>query len=74
MPQIKSYNDLVYAVAKRARELSDMRMNALRSTCGYGCDTDAEAIRLHRYAKRGELVEYALVEEFCEETDVDFSE
>lgn len=74
MSEIKSYNDLVYAVAKRARELGDLKMPELRSTAGYGCDTDAEARRIHANTGRGELIEYILTEEFCEEIDRDFEE
>jgi hypothetical protein len=71
---INSYNDLVYAVAKRARELGDLKLPELRSEAGYNCDTEAEALRVNAHMKRGELIEYILTEEFCEECDRDFED
>ena len=70
---INSYNDLVYAVAKRARELGDLKMPELRSEAGYNCDTFAEAQRVNAHMGRGELIELVLTEEFVEEFDRDFS-
>ena len=55
-----SYNDIVYAVAKKARYLSDLSMDELRLAAG--------AI-LNQYRKRGELIELILTEEFCLEND-----
>ena len=72
--QHKSYNDLVYALAKRAKELANMKMNELRETGGYNCDTPGQARRMHANSDRGEMVEYNLVEEFVEESDTAFAE
>lgn len=69
-----TYNDLVFAVAKRARELGDMKLPELREVAGYGCDTPAEARRVHAYTGRGELIELILVEEYIEEFDKEFGE
>lgn len=57
-------NDLLYAIAKRARELVDETLPQLRVSAGFGCDTDAEAIAMNRHRKRGDLIEEILVEEF----------
>ena len=73
-PSIASYNDLVYAVAKRARELGDLKLPELREEAGYDCDTAAEARRIHQFTGRGELIELILTEEFVEENDRDFEE
>lgn len=74
MAKIKTYNDLVYAVAKRARELGDLKMPELRESAGYNCEDGAEARRVHAHTGRGELIEYILTEEFCEEFDKDFED
>lgn len=71
---IKSYNDLVYAIAKRARELGDQKMDELRISGAYNCDTDNQAKEMHRGAKRGEIMEFILCEEFVEEFDKEFEE
>lgn len=71
---IKSYNDLVYAVAKRARELGDLKMPELRSAAGYNCDTFGEAQRANAHLSRGGLIELILTEEFIEESDKDFED
>lgn len=72
MAKIQTYNDLVYAVAKRARDLGNQKMPELRASAGYGCDTFAESNRVYAHMKRGELIEYILTEEFVEEFDKDF--
>lgn len=74
MSKILNENDLVYAVAKRVRELADKPLNDLRSDAGYGCKTQAEAIRINRYKKRGELIEEIITEEFTREFPRDFWE
>lgn len=71
---IKSYNDLVYAVAKRARELGNEKMDELRISGAYNCDNDHQAKEMYRGAKRGEIIEAILCEEFVEEFDKDFEE
>lgn len=70
---MKTWNDLVYAVAKRAKELGDMKLPELREASGYGCDTPAEARRVHAHESRGELIELNLVEEFIRESHLDIS-
>lgn len=72
MPKHKSYNDLVYAIAKRVRELGDEKMPSLRSINGYGCETDHQAQKKDEGKSRGEIMEEILVEEFVEEFDRDF--
>lgn len=67
-----TYNDLVYALAKRAKELGEMKMNELRVAAGYNCDTEAEAIRMNQHETRGSLIEIILTEEFIEDNDRDF--
>jgi len=74
MPLHKTYNDLVYAIAKRARELGELKMPDLRESAGYDCEMPAEARRVHAHTGRGELIEYILTEEFVEEFDYDFEE
>jgi hypothetical protein len=64
---MKNVNDVIYAVAKRAGELSNMTMDELRLTAGYNCDNMTQAREAHRGMNRGELVELVLTEEFCEE-------
>ena len=68
----RSHNDLVYEIALRASQLSSMKMRVLRSTAGYDCETEADAIRSLRHHTRGELVDIVLTEEFCLEFDLEF--
>lgn len=56
--------DLMYKIAKRARELGEDTMDGLRLTAGYNCDTPGQAREMNRYKKRGELIEEILIEEF----------
>lgn len=39
----KSYRDLMYAIANRAKALSNMKVLNLRLIAGYGCETESEA-------------------------------
>lgn len=68
---IKTYNDLVYAVARRIRELGEYKMDDLRSHAGWNCNSPADAIRFHKYETRGSLLEIIITEEFCLENDLD---
>lgn len=72
--KINTYNDLVYAVSKRARELGNLKMPELRDAAAYNCETHAEARRIHAHTGRGELIDIILTEEFIEEVDRDFEE
>lgn len=63
----ENVNDVVYAVAKRARELADKKMPELRECNGYGCYTPGEARRKDAHKSRGEIIEEILTEEFTEE-------
>lgn len=75
MADIKSSNDLMYAIAKRVKELADKPVSQLREMAfGYGCDTAAEAKRLAGNAKRGECLEIIITEEFDCEIDRQFEE
>lgn len=67
-----SYNELVGAIATRLRELGDLNMQQLRLSAGYGCSTPSEALQVHKHARRGELLEYIILEEFTEEFDQAF--
>lgn len=69
-----THNDVVYEVAKRARLLGALKLDDLRSYAGYDCDTRAESIRMNKNLKRGELIEWILVEEFIREIDMEFLE
>jgi hypothetical protein len=71
---IKSYNDLVYAIAKRAKELGNEKVDTLRLIAGYNCDTENQARQMNKYETRGSLIDIILTEEFVEETDKDFEE
>lgn len=71
---IKSYNDLVYAIAKRAKELGNEKVDTLRLIAGYNCDTENQARQMNQYETRGSLIDIILTEEFIEETDKDFEE
>ena len=72
MSEINSYRDLMYAIAKRAKELGDLKMPELRSAAGFGCNTDWEAQQKSQGCSRGELIEEILTEEFDPEFDRDF--
>lgn len=64
--------DLMYAMAKRAGELGDHKIDSLRSIAGYNCDTEAEAISMNKHYGRGHLIETILTEEFEDQAnDVD---
>jgi hypothetical protein len=53
-----SAEELVFAVAKRAKDLADLPMSVLRK-CGYGEVSE-------KYATRGELIEESLTLEFSD--------
>lgn len=74
MAELRNENDLVYEVTKRVRELADRSIPELRSDAGYGCDTRAEAIRINRHKKRGDLIEEIILEEFIKDFPRDFWE
>ncbi len=60
---------LMYKMASRARELSDVRLDVLdvlRATAAHGGDTYAAAVRENRHKGRGMLVEEILTDEFEE--------
>jgi len=66
-------NDLVYALAARAKELANMGMRQLR-TAQYGVDAPGQAQYEFAHLNRGELVENVLTEEFVEEFPKEFAE
>ncbi len=68
----KSYRDLMYAIANRAKALSNMKVLNLRLIAGYGCETESEAKEKNRYKDKGTLIEEILTEEFDIETDMEF--
>lgn len=55
--EFKDADALVFALAKRARDLADLPMSVLRKS-GYGEVSE-------RRATRGELIEESLTVEFC---------
>lgn len=55
--------DLVYSMAKRAKDLSDEKIDVLRVILGTQ-DTPRSAVRENRHRKRGEMIEEILVQEF----------
>jgi hypothetical protein len=69
----KTYNDLVFAIAKRAKDLADMKMHHLRIENGFNCNTFHEAYEKDRYKSRGQIIEEILTEEFLEEFDTEIS-
>jgi hypothetical protein len=68
---IKTYNDLVYAVALRARQLANQSMDALKLEAGYNCENPTQAREKARGQSRGQLIEEILTEEFIEDVDQD---
>lgn len=57
-------NNLVYEIAKRAKELSNMKMDVLRLAAGFNCSTEGQARTAGKYKTRGQLIEEILTEEF----------
>lgn len=72
--EMKNANDLVYAIAAKAKELGDKNMMLLRLNAGYGCETEAEALKQGKGKTRGQLIEEILVEEFTHEFPKEFAE
>ena len=72
MMKINTYNDLVYAMARRAKELSDMTMLTLHMEVGT-CDTKFGRAQELLGLSKGELVERSLTEEFVEEFDKEWT-
>lgn len=70
---LKTYNDLAFAMAKRAKELSDMTMPMLRMGAGTS-DTEGGRAQELLGMSKGDLVEITLTEEFVEEFDRDWEE
>jgi hypothetical protein len=66
-------NDLIGNITIRARELADMKLDALRASYPEATDTPAELIRHCKELglTRGQLIEAILVEEFLLEFDVE---
>lgn len=71
---VKSYLQLMTAMTQRAGVLANMKMDTLRSTNGYGCETDWQAQQKDQGKSRGEVIEEILATEFDLEFDVDFEE
>lgn len=70
--KIRSYRDLMYAMASRAHQLSLKKMDELRLDAGYNCSTEYEARQKSKHCNRGQLVEEILIEEFDIDYDRDF--
>jgi DNA-directed RNA polymerase subunit K/omega len=73
MTKFANHNDLVYAVAARAKELGNMEMPEL-SRAQYGVDTPGQALKEFAHEDRGTLVENVLLEEFIEEFPREFAD
>lgn len=73
--KINSYQDLMYAMALRARELADMKMDQLRRWYPATAETDTELVRLCKESgySRGQMIEDILTEEFDVEFDKEFA-
>lgn len=63
----KNENDVIYDVAKRAKQLGELPIRELRILAGYGYDTESESIRANQHHSRGELIEIILTEELIQE-------
>lgn len=70
MPQYKTQNALIAAVALRAKELTDKKMDELRDIFGEDESRSARRDQCLGMTK-GDLVEAILLDEFCEEFDYD---
>lgn len=57
-------NQHMFAIAERAKELGQLKMDELRLAAGFNCDTEAEARSMNRHETRGKLIEAILVEEY----------
>lgn len=65
---LKSVNDIVYAVAEKAKKLADEPIDQLRLAVASMDSTTLSAARRELAGQsRGELMEQILEEEFCEE-------
>jgi hypothetical protein len=60
-------NDIVYAVAKRARELANKPVLELRIAVAEAATSASGAVKETRGQSRGELIEAILCEEFIKE-------
>ena len=72
---MKTYNELVVAMAKRAGELASLSMDSLRATYPEGTDTRSELIRFCKESKLTKeiMINDILLEEFLEEFDKEFA-
>lgn len=67
-------NDLVYAVAARAKALADMPIPALRMACAENSNTMHEAKGETLGMSRGDMIEKVLLDEFIAEFPADIAE
>lgn len=65
----KTYNDLVFAIAKKAHELANLKMNELREENGYDCNTPGEARTRNKHYTRGEMIAEIIEMEFLEDVN-----
>jgi len=64
----ENVNDAIFAIAKRAKELTDMSMDELRLLCSDSAEGSTHAARSEfSGCTKGELVETVLTNEFYEE-------
>lgn len=71
---IKTFNDLVYAVAARAGELNLKSKDELMLVNGYGCNTPYECRQKDKHKTRGTILEEILIEEFTLEINRDIED
>ena len=73
---LKSYRDLMYAMALRAKKLADMPIDELRMNYPEVTETLGELVRLCKNNKlsRGQMIEDILIDNFDIDFDLEFEE
>ncbi len=72
--ECKTFNDVVYMIALRAKELGDEKMRMLRMINAYDCDNENQMKEKDQGKSRGDIIEEILIEEFVLDNDKDFDE
>lgn len=72
--KIKSYNEVIYFIATKAKELADLKMPALRISAGYDCVTNQDIKQATQGMTRGQLIEIILTEEYTLDQDIDLED
>ena len=75
LSKCKNLNDVVYAIAERAKVLANQKIDELRrSVASQEAHTEHAMWSESRHKSRGDMVEEILLEEFIEETPRDIQE